>query len=299
MVPVLPFASTQSISRDFGTIALQEIKTNQFLLRYFVFYFFKQMPLIVKETGEGLQSLLTLKGAFHYGVKGQRMYPISEGQFTLLNAGRAETETIVPAGKECHLVNTYYSHGSYKELLPYFPGLKADLKRTGSRPLFFLSFPRSARHSVLDSVNEILYEPYSAGLIRKHWELKLKHALFTQLAQTYTERTGRKSNPLEKEIALTIQNIILEDISKHYSLEELAGKVGFSISTLKRAFRQEFGTGIYEYLFILRMQKAKELLLKGEQVKNVAPAVGMRPSNFTMQFQKYFGYKATSLRKSK
>lgn len=140
---------------------------------------------------------------------------------------------------------------------------------------------------------------YAPRLQKIYWGLKLKQALFIQLAQAYTETVGRASTNLEREMAMKARTIMEEDITKHFLNEDLAKKVNWSEASLKRAFRQEFGMGMYEYLRVIRMQKARELLLQGEQVKTVAPAVGMRPSNFTTEFKKHFGYNATSLRKVK
>src|SRR5438128_2007289 len=83
----MPFASTGWVQKDFGSILFQEIKTSQYLMRYFVFRFLEEMHFTVDEQDEGLQSLLSLKGNFKHALSGQKMQTIHEGQFTLLNAG--------------------------------------------------------------------------------------------------------------------------------------------------------------------------------------------------------------------
>jgi|GEM_PF-956874 len=298
-VQPLPQAQTFWMQREFGSILFQEIKTEQYLLRYFIFRFLKQMTLLSKERGEGIQSLIALKGRIAQSLKGQKSFTINEGQFMLFDSGSTETQTIFPGGKECHLLNAYYPTNAYTEFLPLFPSLKRDLKKALKKPFFFLPFPRPARHSILDATHEILFDTYKPQLQQFYWNLKIKQILFTQLAQTYTEAREKISTSFEKEMAESARLIIEADISKHYSNEELAKVMNCSESSLKRAFHQEFGLGLFEYLRKLRMHKARELLLQGEQVKTVAPTVGMRPTNFTMEFQKYFGYKATSLKRVK
>lgn len=134
----LPLANTYWIVRDFGNITLQEVKTEQYLFRYFIFYFLQQTELVVKERGEGLQSILSLKGQLRHGIKGRQHHIINEGQFTLLDAGESEMETVIPAGAECHLFNTYYAQSNYIDLLPVFPTLKNDLTKAIKKPRFFL-----------------------------------------------------------------------------------------------------------------------------------------------------------------
>ncbi|MGC4071946.1 MAG: AraC family transcriptional regulator [Nibricoccus sp.] len=75
------------------------------------------------------------------------------------------------------------------------------------------------------------------------------------------------------------------------SLEALAREAGLSETTLKRGFRQVFGTTVFEYLRTLRMERARELLQSGQAtVIEAATLVGYsNPSNFASAFRKKFG----------
>ncbi len=128
------------------------------------FRFLKDITLLIKEQSEGFQTVLALKGVLRHGINGQKIHTINEGQFTVLDRGRTETQTIVPGGKECQVLNTYYPAKSYADLLPLFPALKRDLKKANRKPRFFLSIPRPARHSILDATHEILFETYRPQL---------------------------------------------------------------------------------------------------------------------------------------
>ena len=121
----------------------------------------------------------------------------------------------------------------------------------------------------------------------------------TQLAQTFEEQPRPSPNPLQKRMAHEAKAIIERNIAVHYDNEQLAEMVNYSESSLKRAFALTFGIGMNEYLIQLRMEKAHQMLLDGEMVKNIAPALGMRPSQLTTDFQKYFGYKASSVQRKK
>ncbi len=75
------------------------------------------------------------------------------------------------------------------------------------------------------------------------------------------------------------------------SLEALAREAGLSETTLKRGFRQVFGTTVFEHLRRLRMERARELLRSGEAtVIEAATLVGYsNPSNFAAAFRRQFG----------
>lgn len=268
-----------------------------YLLRYFVFSFLEPVTLSVQEEGEGFQSLLSLKGELEHKVHGMERCRLGEGQFILLDAGRQHTEAFFPGGQECHVLNTYYSANGYQDLLPLFPSLGDDISGAASAPRLFLPNPRPVGMAVLDAVRELFYKSYWPDLQRKYWELKLKQALLAKLAETYTEPAMRYPTQVERELAWKAQGVIIRNIALHYSNEELAQMIGWSESSLKRAFRREFGMGPYEYLRRLRMEEAHRLLQEGQQVKTVAAAVGMRPSQLTTEFKKHFGYKATTVKR--
>ena len=75
------------------------------------------------------------------------------------------------------------------------------------------------------------------------------------------------------------------------SLEALAREAGLSESTLKRGFRQVFGTTVFDHLRALRMERAKQLLQSGDAtVIEAATLVGYsNPSNFAAAFRRQFG----------
>jgi len=74
-------------------------------------------------------------------------------------------------------------------------------------------------------------------------------------------------------------------------IETLARLANMSRSTFHRAFRQTLHTSPVDYLIRLRIQKACELLSKGEQnITEVAAATGFEDSNyFTRQFHRIMG----------
>jgi AraC-like DNA-binding protein len=293
---LLPEAPACHAVLDTGTIIFQELRTGGCLLRYFVFSFFERIILAAQEESEGLQSIVSLKGDLEHRITGEESCRLSEGQFILLNAGSQNTETTIPAGKECHLLNTYYSAQHYTELLPLFPSLYPQPLSVADFRRVMFPFPKPVGVAVLDALQSLFHRHPRVQLQRLNFEMKLKQALFAQLAQALPEHAQRYPTRQESEMAWKAREIIMEDLSLHHSNEDLALKIGWSVSSLKRAFRREFGLGPYEFLRLMRLERAHPLLQQGWAVKCVAVAVGMRPSNLTTEFKRHFGYKATALR---
>lgn len=291
----LPHVPVQQADLSCGQILLQEISIGYIFLRYFVFRFVCETSIFFKGRNEGLYSLMVMKGKLGYGVQNKPLQYLTARKF-LLHAGGNETAEIrVSPDDECHLFNVFFSVKTLEELLPVFPLLHEPQRQSAQGTGQWMTLPRGAHYTVLDTIQTILTREYREKVQRYFWELKLKEVLFFQLAQLSDSNTEQPVAVREQERLEKVRLLIEADISKHYSNDELARRVNWSESSLKRAFPLAYGLGMYEYLRKLRMHKARELLLQGPQVKAVAFTVGMRPSNFTNEFQKYFGYKATSL----
>ncbi|MCU0571178.1 MAG: AraC family transcriptional regulator [Oculatellaceae cyanobacterium Prado106] len=83
------------------------------------------------------------------------------------------------------------------------------------------------------------------------------------------------------------------------SLAQLARQVGLNECTLKRGFRQVFGTTAFDYLHHYRLEYAKQLLMTGEMtVAQVAQSIGFARNYFTKAFCQKFGYTPGAYRKS-
>ncbi|WP_378107390.1 response regulator [Cohnella cellulosilytica] len=95
---------------------------------------------------------------------------------------------------------------------------------------------------------------------------------------------------LKSELRQTIR-YIEEHYQEDISLQEVAGSIPMSESNYSRLFKKQTGVSFVEYLTQLRMEKAKELLLRpDEKVYEIALAVGYQDSRYFSQiFRKYTG----------
>jgi AraC-like DNA-binding protein len=91
------------------------------------------------------------------------------------------------------------------------------------------------------------------------------------------------------EIAKKTFEMINGNLSKRFSAAELAENFGISESSLKNYFRAVFGRGYKEMITEIRMQKAAELIMKGDKnMGEIAEYVGYQnQSRFSEAFFKY------------
>lgn len=73
---------------------------------------------------------------------------------------------------------------------------------------------------------------------------------------------------------------IRENIGTHLELEELAALTGLSLSGFKQKFRRETGITPREYINLMKIEKAKELLREGNSITDTAFALDFSSSSY-------------------
>ena len=116
----------------------------------------------------------------------------------------------------------------------------------------------------------------------------------TQLKSRGPQSKGLKSRALKSkdlERVHAAREILVEDIANPPSLQQLAEQVGIGDYKLKRDFRQAFGTTVFGYLRLHRLECARQLLTARQMnVSEAAEFVGYSSlSKFTAAFKRQFG----------
>lgn len=293
----LPNAELRHASGWWGTVCVQELRGKSFLIRHFIFSLTKLLRFDTRENNEGLQALISLKGGFKYNLKGLALLELNEKEFHLLNAHEQLGSIEIGSNKTCSLMATYYASPLYESIVPSFQSFKKQLKKASKKAYVFTKASITARFTVHDAIQAIWLDRYAPGVEKKFIEMKLQAKLFTLLAQTYTAPIHEAITAQERDQACAARTIILQNIKKHLTPEEIALQLYCSPSWLKKAFSKAYGMGMFHFLRQHRMLLAKELLLKGESLKAVAIEVGMKPRNFPKEFKSFFGYTVTELKK--
>ena len=95
------------------------------------------------------------------------------------------------------------------------------------------------------------------------------------------------------------REMIAADISRHYTIEQIAKHVGLSATKLKKGFKELFKTTLFEYLETERMEKAKQLMRSTDKsLKQISRLAGFRyMNNFNRTFKRKFGVSPHEWRK--
>lgn len=99
-----------------------------------------------------------------------------------------------------------------------------------------------------------------------------------------------------------IQQLLTSDLTKEYTLEELAGRFEISLTSLKNCFKSVYGCPVYSYMRQYRMNQAASLLVMRPEMKvsDIAFAVGDEsPSKFSAAFCETMGMTPLKYRKAR
>ncbi len=150
-------------------------------------------------------------------------------------------------------------------------------------------------------INEII-QCQRKGLFKRIFlESKIIALLLTQLEQMYSYDVKNAPVNLKKkdiEKIYAVKEILEKDYKKTTTLVNLAKEVGTNEFTLKRGFKELFGTSVYHYWKCLRLETAKTMLIEHQMtIKEVANEIGYKnPQHFTAAFKKEFGTLPSSIR---
>lgn len=103
-----------------------------------------------------------------------------------------------------------------------------------------------------------------------------------------------------KTLTKNIKDYLKQNLDKPISLEEISGRFSYSLSSIKRIFKEETGSSIIAYCNLLRMRKAKELLLNtNATIGQIAGEVGYSSVYyFSLAFKKKWGISPSKYRAS-
>ena len=148
------------------------------------------------------------------------------------------------------------------------------------------------RRRCITSRRGLLQSPYQQGFRLLHSEAKALEILCQVLSPAPGESEhAAATTTLVRQID-TVRRILSTQYAPIPHICELARRVGMSESKLKRAFKEHFGTTVFEYGLECRMRHALELLQANTMsICQVAESVGYQhQTSFTAAFRDHFGF---------
>jgi AraC-like DNA-binding protein len=284
---MLPGSQPLSASGDFGSILIQQYQAENFSIRYFVLDLVQKVALQWKEE-EKLIIQAALSQGYHY-ERGQAHIALKPSQYNLVWAPGTVTNAHFSKGNLYRLFHTLCAPPLVQKLVPSFFDLQ---QQHIEKQAFYME------REVSDAINKIVAAPYEAPALDFFFETRLRDVFFTTL-----QKGGRKfykgitQNDLSA--IYTADNLILNNLDKHFTIKEIAEKVGLNEFKLKTGFKKITGMALFERLHKARMEKARTLLLQTDMpIKAIYETIGYdHLTSFITSFRKHFGITPGEIRR--
>ena len=137
---------------------------------------------------------------------------------------------------------------------------------------------------------------YHRGRLKKLFlEGKTLELIALSLSQLFTQKKPEPCQFLHPshppDFVHKARDILIGNMQDPPSMPDLCRQIGVNKNKLNGCFRKTYGTSVFDYLRICRLERSRELLTSGEKgVTEVALEVGYsQQSSFTREFKKYFG----------
>jgi AraC-like DNA-binding protein len=163
--------------------------------------------------------------------------------------------------------------------------------------------PGQSTPAMCIALQQILHCPYQGFTQRMFLESKVWELMSLLLEQEAEIHLSKQQfialKPDDVDRIHHAKDILLQNLQNPPSLAQLARQVGLNECTLKRGFRQVFGTTAFGYLHHYRLEYARQLLITGEMtVAQVAQSIGFARNYFTKAFCQKFDCTPGAYRRS-
>lgn len=155
------------------------------------------------------------------------------------------------------------------------------------------------------SIEHIFSELYAIPVKIKKYYLRVKilelllYLDALELPDKKEERPYFYKTQVEKTKA--IHKLLTENLSRHFTLDELSGQFEIPLTTMKSCFKSTYGNSIFAYMRVYRMNYAANILREQKDL-SIAQIAGMcgydSPGKFSTAFKDVIGDTPLSYRKN-
>ena len=240
------------------------------------------------------------EGSMEYNLNNDFCYYFEAGDLVVDNR-RNHAGNINYPSKHFHGISIgFYLPVAEEQLKKEFKDFSVSLKDLQQKFKEHSPYVIKARDEIEHIFSELYRVP--AKIKKDYFRIKLFELLLYLDALEFDKQKEEKpyfyKSQVEKVKAM--QKLMTDNLTKHYTIEELSEQFGISQTSLKICFKGIFGSPINRYMQNYRVNVAATRLLqeKEERVADIAFDVGYEsPSKFTATFKKIMGITPLDYRK--
>ena len=287
----IPGSNTISASAGFGSFLLQIIELNGFNWLYSIYNIAEDVSFEISLPIPALICKIVLEATIEYKIKTIGSLLLRKSEFNIISCPSLNQQMHLTKTKQYISLDLFYPPEYVQYALKYYPTLlEFGNKLKLSQPAVLLTHAMHADAQLMEILHRLIHLPYSVNIKKFHLDL-LKELLFKALqlsAQTVTYNL--KFSMQQVEAIEAAKEFIDAHLPNHFSIMQIARRVGLNEQILKVGFKEIFGTGLYTYLQqqVLIIAK-KQLEETNKSSKEIAFEAGYKnANNFSAAFKKKF-----------
>ncbi|MDR4954602.1 AraC family transcriptional regulator [Chryseobacterium sp. ES2] len=262
----------------------------------------KPLEIYLESDFDSVEMHFTLKGKSK-AISGnfQKTVVFDSYQHNIIYAhhmeGRMEFE-----GPEMYVFEINLAPEFFKKFLPEHSGLFEIFRSSIDKQNSSLIQTEHNRitHEMYQILNDIIYCNRKGIFKRIYIEAKVNELLLLQLEQ-FLDSESLPSSLQKKDIEkmYAVRDYIVKNLNADSSLNDLAHLVGTNEFTLKKGFKELFGTTVFGYWNDLKMEQAKRMLLDSNlNISEISDHIGYKnPRHFSSAFKRKFNILPSQVRK--
>lgn len=221
-----------------------------------------------------------------------RTYPCSSGDSFIIYPGELFSY-IADAEQPWHYTWVAFTGRSAGLTLTQIGASPQNAVISGSSPRSIRHYYRRIRSCFQQSMHPALEDIEAAGWLR----LLLRELSRADDPQVKTKPAAETE--IQRQVSQAVRYLELQ-YTQAVSIEQLARTLGYHRTYLCKMFKQATGLAPMQYLFKIRMERAKQLLETSMTVDQVASSVGFNDAlYFSKQFHKWSGSAPSVYRKER
>lgn len=260
-----------------------------------------RLQLYLESDFDSVEMHFTLKGKSK-AISGnfQKTVEFDSCQHNIIYAhhmeGRMEFE-----GPEMYLFEINLAPEFFIKFLPEDSGLFEMFRNSINKQNSSLIKPEHNRITpvMYEILNDIVHCNRKGTFKRIYLEAKVSELLLLQLEQFFDNDflpSSLQKKDIEKMYA--VREYILNNLKSESSLTELAHLVGTNEFTLKKSFKELFGTTVFGFWNDIKMEQAKKMLLNSDlNISEISDSIGYKnPRHFSSAFKRKFNILPSKIR---
>lgn len=196
-------------------------------------------------------------------------------------------------GHEMQILEVNLAPAFFKKFLPEDSDLFNTFRNAIEKQYSCLINPDHCRINLemYQVLNDIIHCDRKGIFKRIYLEAKVAELLLLQLEQLFKNKSSHLSLPKKDEDKIyAVRDFIVNNLNESCSLIDLAHQVGTNEFTLKKGFKELFGTTVFNFWNDMKMEEAKKMLLEGHlNINEISDIIGYKnPRHFSSAFKKKY-----------